>query len=238
MNVLAIDTAGHVTGVGLYDAARGRMRRAVSWHSQRRQTTELAVHVQSLMRTLDMRIDCIDLLAVSTGPGSTYTGVRIGLSLAKGMSQGRTPAIPLVGVSSLSLLLDGPYRLARQVAPEALLVGVLPAGRGNQLWTALAAAAPWQDPAAGDLEAGPDAEFMAWLDARVADHPAGDIWICGPLSPALRTQVDAMAGVVCLHEDPAVHDVARLAARAWRDWRREPAVAAPGRLTPFYVSPL
>lgn len=61
----------------------------------------LAPFVQECMDYLTRRELSLEAVAVSIGPGS-YTGLRIGLSLAKGLCMGRD--IPLIGVNTLEIM--------------------------------------------------------------------------------------------------------------------------------------
>ena len=68
----------------------------------------------------------LDAVAVSQGPGS-YTGLRIGVSMAKGVAYGRS--VPLVAVSTLKLLCV-PLLLHHDELPEeALFVPMIDARR-------------------------------------------------------------------------------------------------------------
>lgn len=61
----------------------------------------LAPFVDECLDEIKKKDIAIDAIAVSMGPGS-YTGLRIGLSLAKGLAFGMK--LPLIGVSTLELL--------------------------------------------------------------------------------------------------------------------------------------
>lgn len=68
----------------------------------------------------------LDAVAVSKGPGS-YTGLRIGVSMAKGVCYGRR--VPLIGISTLKLMCV-PVLLYREDLPEdALYVPMIDARR-------------------------------------------------------------------------------------------------------------
>ena len=56
---------------------------------------------EALLKNLEMSLADIDLVAVSRGPGS-FTGVRIGVSAAKGLAWGAD--IPICGVSTLEAM--------------------------------------------------------------------------------------------------------------------------------------
>lgn len=64
-------------------------------------STKLAPFVEECMKQLERHEKALDAVAVSLGPGS-YTGLRIGLSLAKGLCFGKH--IPLIGIKTLELL--------------------------------------------------------------------------------------------------------------------------------------
>lgn len=58
----------------------------------------LTVNIQSLLESLNLSFSDLDAVAVSKGPGS-YTGLRIGVSVAKGLCFGAS--IPMISVSGL-----------------------------------------------------------------------------------------------------------------------------------------
>ena len=82
---------------------------------------------ESLMKNLDIKPADIDLIAVSRGPGS-FTGVRIGVSAAKGLAWGLD--IPVCGVSTLEAMA---YQTPE---PGAIICPVMDARR-SQVYNAL-----------------------------------------------------------------------------------------------------
>jgi tRNA threonylcarbamoyladenosine biosynthesis protein TsaB len=71
----------------------------------------LHVFVKEMMQETDKNFQQINAVAISTGPGS-YTGLRIGMSAAKGFCFAL--GIPLIGVSTLENLVIGAMRNMHQ----------------------------------------------------------------------------------------------------------------------------
>ena len=69
---------------------------------------KLHVFIDEILKENDLKIDNLDAVAISKGPGS-YTGLRIGVSAAKGLCFAQD--IPLISVPTLTAL-------AKQVTPK------------------------------------------------------------------------------------------------------------------------
>jgi len=100
------------------------------------QKTEAITHSEIMLPEIDrllqqskLNLSDIDIFAISSGPGS-FTGVRIGVSLIKGLSfmSGK----PVVGVSSLEALAEN----GRNIGGHFIACPVMDARR-NQLYNAL-----------------------------------------------------------------------------------------------------
>lgn len=85
----------------------------------------LGVLVDQALALVDSRGLKLDAVAVSEGPGS-YTGLRIGVSMAKGICYGRD--IRLISVSTLKLLCVQPL-LGMELPDDALLCPMIDARR-------------------------------------------------------------------------------------------------------------
>lgn len=82
---------------------------------------------EGLIKTLGLSFSDIELLACTSGPGS-FTGVRIGAALVKGLALGKN--IPCVGVSTLEALAENLSSL------NGIIIPVMDARRG-QFYTAV-----------------------------------------------------------------------------------------------------
>lgn len=116
--ILAIDTSTRYAGVALYDGVKVIFER--SWISVDHHTVELAPAVEVSLSQTGLEVSNLGAVAVALGPGS-FTGLRIGLAMAKGLSIARH--LPLVGIPSLDVTA---YSIPIRDMP---LVTVLQAGR-------------------------------------------------------------------------------------------------------------
>ncbi|NLF00788.1 MAG: tRNA (adenosine(37)-N6)-threonylcarbamoyltransferase complex dimerization subunit type 1 TsaB [Anaerolineales bacterium] len=128
--LVAIDTSTAVASVALHDGSRVRIEH--TWESPRRHTVELTPRLVSAIEQLDLRPERLAGIAVTCGPGS-FTGLRVGLAVAKGLALAR--GLPLIGVPTLDVVAFAHGQ------DERPLVAVLEAGRGR----ICAATYHWQD---------------------------------------------------------------------------------------------
>lgn len=87
--------------------------------------TVLGVYVDEALSFADNHAIPLDAVAVSCGPGS-YTGLRIGVSMAKGICYGRN--IPLIGLPTLEVMCV-PVLLHQDLPDDALLCPMIDARR-------------------------------------------------------------------------------------------------------------
>jgi len=118
--LVAIDTATDQASLALHDGFRVRMEH--TWEAPRRHTSELAPRLAEAIEQLDLAPKQLSGVAVTKGPGS-FTGLRIGLSVAKGLAVAQS--LPLVGVPTLDVVAAAQGRDRRQLA------AILKAGRGR-----------------------------------------------------------------------------------------------------------
>lgn len=173
--LLAIDTATRATGVCLANGAQILAEHI--WHSERYHTVELAPEVAVLLQRNHVDLNDLEAVAVASGPGS-YTGLRIGMALAKGIALAQR--IPLIGVPTLDIL------AAAQPAADLRLLTLIVAGRERF-------AAVWYKWGAQRWNADSDPENWGW-DEMVShlDQPS---LVCGELDASQRTKLHKMSQV-------------------------------------------
>lgn len=97
--ILSIETSGMPCSVALHQD--GTLIGVCEIHRPHAHAAKLSVIVQELLALNDVKMNQLEAIAVSAGPGS-YTGLRIGVSLAKGLCYAL--GIPLISVGSLEAL--------------------------------------------------------------------------------------------------------------------------------------
>lgn len=97
--ILNIETSTEVCSVSL--AENGQLLFKKESIDGMNHSRLLTVFIEDLFAENNILINTIDAVAVSKGPGS-YTGLRIGVSVAKGLCYGLN--IPLISVNSLEIL--------------------------------------------------------------------------------------------------------------------------------------
>ncbi len=99
--ILCIETGTDVCSVGI--AKEGELLSLRESDEGRDHARKVGVFVDELLRETGIAPDELDAVAVGKGPGS-YTGLRIGVSFAKGLCYGLQK--PLVAVGSLDSLVE------------------------------------------------------------------------------------------------------------------------------------
>jgi len=99
MKILSIDTSNYVLGIGLLDESQV-MGEYIS-NIKKNHSVRVMPAIQTLMNECGVNPKDLTKIVVAKGPGS-YTGVRIGVTIAKTLAW--TLNIPMTGVSSLETL--------------------------------------------------------------------------------------------------------------------------------------
>jgi tRNA threonylcarbamoyladenosine biosynthesis protein TsaB len=118
--LLALDTATRLISIALHDGQA--VAAEATWQAGAFHTVELAPQAALLLRRAGVEPGQLSGVAVAIGPGS-YTGLRIGLGFAKGLSLAN--ALPLLGVPTLDILMRAQPPRAEQA------LALLQAGRGR-----------------------------------------------------------------------------------------------------------
>ncbi len=105
MTILAIDTSNYSLGVALLEESL--VLGEYITNLKKNHSIRIMPAIQTLMKDCDRVPKDITKIVVAKGPGS-YTGVRIGVTIAKTMAW--SLKVPLVGVSSLEILAAGTGR--------------------------------------------------------------------------------------------------------------------------------
>lgn len=100
MLVLAIDTATKIGSVALYDDRIGVIGE-LNLYVKVNHSAVIMTAIDTLFKMTKITIQDVDRIAVTIGPGS-FTGIRIGVSVAKGLCFGTKKSI--VGINELDLL--------------------------------------------------------------------------------------------------------------------------------------
>ena len=89
-------------------------------------SVKCGVFTQNALSFAESHAIPLDAVAVSEGPGS-YTGLRIGVSMTKGVAYGRN--VPLIGVPTLELLCVPVLLYHEEIAEDAMLIPMIDARR-------------------------------------------------------------------------------------------------------------
>jgi tRNA threonylcarbamoyladenosine biosynthesis protein TsaB len=125
MTILAIDTSNYALGVALLE--ENQVLGEYITNLKKNHSVRIMPAIQTLMKDCERVPADLTKIVVAKGPGS-YTGVRIGVTIAKTLAW--TLNIPLVGISSLEILASTGRYFEGYVSP------LFDARRG-QVYTAL-----------------------------------------------------------------------------------------------------
>ncbi len=203
--LLAIDTATKMLSIALHDGQA--LRAEWSLDAGRKHSALLAPMIDQFMRQADVSMADLQALAVAVGPGS-YTGLRIGVALAKGMAA--VHDLPLAALTTLEITLEA-HEAALATQP---LIATAPAGRSRVIWAKYA-------PGAGSWILRRPAEISTWEELLSACRPP--FTISGEISSAGLKAISAaqQAGAHIDLPPPAdrLRRAGRLAELAWRRLR-------------------
>lgn len=213
--LVAMDTATDTASLALHDGFRVRVE--YTWESARRHTVELVPALVAALNQVGLGAEHLSAVAVTRGPGS-FTGLRVGLAVAKGLALAR--GLPLVGVPTLDVL------AAAQGQDRRSLCAVLQAGRGR----ICAAIYRWRE---GEWRAQGEPSLTTW--AALVQATTSPTLFCGEIDVTGAQTLAALGELALLA--PAATRLRRagfLAEIAWRRLNRDEA-DDPATLTPIYL---
>jgi tRNA threonylcarbamoyladenosine biosynthesis protein TsaB len=216
--LLAVDTATRMAGIALYDEVQGWVVGEEMWQSAENHTVELMPRIVHLMEQQQVAPGDLTGLVVSLGPGS-FTGVRIALSVVKGLSMALD--LPLAGVPTLDVVAE-PHK--EQRLP---ICALLRAGRGRFAFGHyFRYRGRWRRRSAVRIGALED----------VCDEMEGPTLYCGEIDAAEAKRIVALAGDEAVVASPA-GSLRRAAFLAELGWARLKQGSAddPATLSPIYL---
>ena len=219
--ILAIETGTDICSVGI--AKDGELLSLRESDEGRDHARKVGVFVDELLRETDIAPDELDAVAVGKGPGS-YTGLRIGVSFAKGLCYGLQK--PLVAVGSLDALAE--------VAREDYEAGILAVDDwSNALLCPMVDARRMEVYAqVFDAEGRPQSEVSAEVvDAGsfAAFRGQGRPFVI--FGSGARKCAGILSAAVCVEVTPSARGLARLAQQALDEGRTEDIAY----FEPFYL---
>jgi tRNA threonylcarbamoyladenosine biosynthesis protein TsaB len=107
--ILNIETATPLCSVAL--AIDGRLIAQRETQEEKSHSARLTVYIEEILKEHGLQIKDLQAIAIGKGPGS-YTGLRIGVSTAKGLCYGA--GIPLIAVGTLRIM----FNCAKEVCRE------------------------------------------------------------------------------------------------------------------------
>ncbi|MBK8007499.1 MAG: tRNA (adenosine(37)-N6)-threonylcarbamoyltransferase complex dimerization subunit type 1 TsaB [Rhizobiales bacterium] len=124
MKILAIDTALEACQVAIFDSDEEKLLAMLSHDMRRGHAEALIPIIADAMKAAGLDYSQLDRIATTIGPGS-YTGLRVGISAAKGLSF--ASGKPAVGITTLAAL-SAPLIAEDTAVP---VVSVIDARHGN-----------------------------------------------------------------------------------------------------------
>ena len=216
--LLAIDTATRMAGLALYDPVAGRVLGEEAWYSVNNHTVELTPRLVRLLEQQGLSPTDLSGLSVSLGPGS-FTGLRIGLGVAKGLAL--ACSLPIVGVPTLDVVAQ-PH-----MAQRLPIWAILQAGRGR-ICVAQFVRRNGQWRKKGDYE-------LTTLEA-LCDQVEGPALFSGEIEAQDTELIRQKLGLVVMIASPAssLRRAAWLAELGWRQLARGDSDDA-ATLSPIYL---
>jgi tRNA threonylcarbamoyladenosine biosynthesis protein TsaB len=210
--ILAIETATEACSVALLleDEVRERFEVAPRQHA-----ALLLPFVESLLAAAGLALTGLDAVAFGRGPGS-FTGLRIAAGITQGLAFGAD--LPVVPVSTLAALAQGTVGAHGAKA----VLAALDARMKEVYWGAFRCNdSGLVDPLGGEVVCTPQRVRVPTPDHWVGSGSGWDSY-----ADVLATQCSMASADIYRNQKPHAADLARLAARAFRQGNAVPAEQA------------
>lgn len=119
--ILSLETSTSVCSVAIHE--KGQLRALQEVNEPGAHAGKLMDLITGCLEDSVLQIENLEAIAVSSGPGS-YTGLRIGISAAKGLAFARN--VPIIGVSSMEVLA---HAASHEMNESSLIIPLLDARR-------------------------------------------------------------------------------------------------------------
>lgn len=218
--LLAIDTATRTISLALL--ADHEIVAESSWRTAENHTVELAPAVDALLRRAAIAPIDLRAVAVTLGPGS-FTGLRIGMGLAKGLALASDGRMALIGIPTLDVVAAG------QPHPDGVdrLCALVQAGRGR----VSAGFYAWQRDRWIDTGETP---FIATWDA-LAERLSGPVLAGGEIDQTGRERLAGWGASVTLSDPAQSLRRAGFLAQLAQDRLSVGQIDNPATLAPIYL---
>ena len=214
---LSIDTSTDYPSVAL--SKRGEVWQALSWHTRRNHSAELAPAIRELMGRAKVDSSALEAIFVARGPGG-FSALRVGISAAKGLAVALD--VPLLSVNTLDVE-AGPY--FGLGLPVCAIIG---AGRNLVYAANYGASKRITDPGA--------ASCVVKTPEQLAEGVEVQTLFCGEAAgPAARTLSATLGGLAVVAEaKPPTRRPAVMAQLGYRRLKTE-ETDDPESLEPLYL---
>ena len=207
--ILCLETATPTCSVALNDGTKTLALRECQ--GQNAHSEKITIFIKEVLDEVGIGYDQLDAVAVSKGPGS-YTGLRIGVSTAKGVCY--AAGLPLMAVDTLHAMAYGMrQRLGDAVHPEDLFVPMIDARR-MEVYCAVFDASMHQVKETSAVIF--DESFQ--LSSLTAHRSPHKIWFFGDGAPKLHTLFDSVESINIVDDfTPSAAFMAPLTDKALRE---------------------
>jgi len=175
--ILAIESTGNNCGVAIGDTENVYFD--MSLNVKHSHDKKLAVMIKQSISFLDLTIDDIAAVAISSGPGS-FTGLRVGSAIAKGLTFDESPK--LIAVPTLSSLSNNAKEYLELIGMTKIMA-LIPSNRDNYFMQLF------------DNNAYPTNEPELISKDKIEEMLSDDMLVCGPGSEDFDLTVNQLLGL-------------------------------------------